>query len=251
LKVSIITAVYNNREHIGDCIRSVLDQTYPEVEHIVVDGGSTDGTAEIIRENEKNIAIWVSEEDGGMYDALNKGIGMATGDIIGVLHSDDLFHSADTIAHIVGTFIKTNCDAVYGNLVYTQRNDPARVIRYWRSKPFKRGMLWKGWMPPHPTLFVRKKWYEKVGGFRSDFRIAADYDFMLRLFSCKYLVSSHLDEIVTRMRTGGASNRSLKNIYLKSKEDYIALKENHVGGFITLFLKNIQKVVQFVKKEKS
>jgi glycosyltransferase involved in cell wall biosynthesis len=251
LKVSIITAVYNNKEHIADCIRSVLGQAYPEVEHIVIDGGSTDGTVDIIRGYEKNITTWVSERDKGMYDALNKGILMATGDIIGLLHSDDLFHSSDTIAHIVNTFEGSNCDAVYGNLVYTQRDNPDKVIRYWRSKPFKQGMLWKGWMPPHPTLFVKKERYKNEGTFRTDFRIAADYDFMLRLFSYNDLVSSHLDEIVTRMRAGGASNRSLRNIWLKSKEDYIALRENHVGGFLTLFLKNMQKVFQFVRKEKS
>lgn len=250
MKVSIITAVYNNKVHIGDCIRSVLGQSHPDVEYIIIDGGSTDGTLDIIRENKKNISSWISEKDKGMYDALNKGVRMATGDIIGVLHSDDLLHSVDTIAHIVGIFQGTGCDAVYGNLVYTQRNDPDKVIRYWRSKPFHPGMLWKGWMPPHPTLFVKKSWYEKVGVFRTDFKIAADYDFMLRLFSSKDLVSSHLDEIVTRMRSGGASNRSVKNIFLKSKEDYIALRENKIGGFITLFLKNVQKVFQFVKKEK-
>lgn len=248
LKISIITAVYNNREHLEECFASVFSQTYPHIEYIVVDGGSTDGTADIIRKYENKISRWISEPDKGIYDALNKGISMATGDVTGLLHSDDLFNSSETIGHIADAFEKTGCDAAYGNLEYVSRTNTQQVIRFWKSSPFDKSLLKKGWMPPHPTLFVKRKWYAEKGTFRTDFRISADYDLILRLFNDDLFKTFYIDEVITRMRTGGASNRSLKNIYLKSKEDYIALKQTKVGGIVTLFLKNAQKVLQFVRR---
>jgi glycosyltransferase len=248
LKISIISAVYNNSEHLEACFSSVFSQSYPNIEYIVVDGGSTDGSVDIIRKYEHKISQWISEPDRGIYDALNKGIAMASGDVIGFLHSDDLFNSSGTIQNIAETFEKTDCDATYGNLEYVSRNNPGQVIRFWKSSPFKFELLKTGWMPPHPTLFVKRKWYGEKGTFRTDFRISADYDLILRLFSDSRFKSSYIDQVITRMRTGGASNRSLKNIYVKSKEDYIALRQTKVGGFGTLFLKNAQKILQFVKR---
>lgn len=248
LKITIITAVYNNHDHLEACFSSVFSQSYPNIEYIVVDGASTDGSVDIIKKYDGKITRWVSEPDRGIYDALNKGIAMATGDVIGLLHSDDLFNSSGTIRQIAETFEKTGCDATYGNLEYVSRNNPGQVIRFWKSAPYKPSLLKTGWMPPHPTLFVKRKWYMEKGTFRTDFRISADYDLILRLFSDSRFKTCYIDQVITRMRTGGASNRSLKNIYLKSKEDYIALRQTKVGGFVTLFRKNAQKILQFVKR---
>lgn len=247
-KVSIITAVYNNRDHLEECFASVFSQTYQNIEFIVVDGGSTDGTLDILKKYDQKISKWISEPDKGIYDALNKGIGMATGNIIGFLHSDDLFNGAETIAHISDIFQEKACEAVFGDLMYVSRDNADKVIRYWKSCPFNPKLLKQGWMPPHPTLFVKREWYQSKGTFRTDFRISADYDLILRLFSDRNFNATYLPEVITRMRVGGASNKSLKNIYRKSKEDYIALRENKVGGLIALFWKNAQKVLQFVKR---
>jgi glycosyltransferase len=248
IKVSIITAVYNNREHLEECFSSVFSQTFQNIEFIVVDGGSTDGSVEIIQQNGQKIARWVSEPDKGIYDALNKGIGMASGDVIGFLHSDDLFYSSETIAHVAKAFETTGCEAVFGDLMYVSRDNPDRIIRYWKSNPFKASLLKQGWMPPHPTLFAKRQWYATKGTFRTDFCISADYDLILRLFSDKKFTTEYLPEVITKMRAGGASNRSLGNIYQKSKEDYIALLQSGVGGAWTLFMKNVRKVWQFVRK---
>jgi len=248
IKISIITAVYNNREHLQNCFESVFSQTYSDIEYIVVDGGSTDGTIDVIKKYSSKITTWISEPDRGIYDALNKGILMATGDVIGFLHSDDLLNSSETIAHIANSFEVTKADAAYGDLVYISKENPDKIIRYWKSSNFTPPLLRKGWMPPHPTLFVKSSWYKSKKGFRTDFRISADYDLILRLFSDRNFKTCYLSEVITRMRLGGASNRSVKNIYLKSKEDYIALKESKVGGFYTLFRKNFQKIIQFVVK---
>lgn len=247
IKISIITAVYNNQEHLEECFASVFSQTYTNIEYIVVDGASTDGSVDIIKRNPK-ISRWISEPDKGIYEALNKGIAMATGDVIGFLHSDDLFYSPDTLAHIAAVLESRNCDAVYGDLIYVSRENAERVLRYWKSNHFEAKLLKQGWMPPHPTLFVKQGWYKSKGVFRTDFRISADYDLILRLFSDKNFNAAYLPEVITRMRAGGASNKSLKNIYRKSKEDYIALRQNRVGGIFALIYKNAQKVFQFVKK---
>lgn len=236
--------------HLEECFRSVFSQVYPSIEYIVVDGGSTDGSRDIIQQYSDKIARWISEPDKGIYDAINKGINLATGDVTGLLHSDDLFESTDTIAHIAEAFQNNSCDAVYGNLVYTSRHNPDQVLRFWKSKPFSKNLLRNGWMPPHPTLFVKSHWFNVKGAYRTDFRIAADYDLILRLFGTKEFSCVYLDEVITRMRTGGASNASIKNIFLKSKEDWIALRQNKAGGLLTLFLKNIRKIFQFVFKPK-
>ncbi|NJK97986.1 MAG: glycosyltransferase [Bacteroidales bacterium] len=248
VKISIITAVYNNREHLKDCIRSVINQSYPHIEYIIIDGGSTDGTLDVIKEFGPQISRWISEPDRGIYDALNKGISICTGDVVGILHSDDLFGSDDTLAHIARTFEKYSCDAVYGNLVYTPRHETNKVLRFWKSNTFDKGLLSRGWMPPHPTLFIKNEWFKEKGSYRTDFKIAADYDLILRFFGTARFKSVYIDEVVTRMRTGGASNKSFRNIYLKSKEDWIALRENRIGGLVTLFRKNFQKLTQFIKK---
>jgi glycosyltransferase len=245
MTISIITVVFNNALHIGECIQSVLSQTYPEIEYIVVDGGSTDGTCNIIGKYKLQIASYVSEKDAGMYDALNKGITLATGDVIGILHSDDLFHDPGVVAKIAEILKNTGCDAVYGDLWYVSKDDPEKVIRNWKSKPFNVKNFYHGWMPPHPTLFLKRDVYKEFGLFDTTFKIAADYDLMLRTVGSGKLHCEYLPKVITRMRMGGASNKSLGNIWRKSSDDWRALRQNKKGGVYTLLMKNISKLEQF------
>jgi len=226
-------------------MRSVTTQTHTNVEYIVVDGGSTDGTLEIIKKFADRISKWTSEPDNGIYDALNKGIGMATGDVVGFLHADDLF-AADTVLTTVARHLeRQNVDSCYGDLLYVDKNDINKTIRYWKSSPFDSALLKKGWMPPHPTFFVKRRAYEKYGMFDTSFSIAADYELMLR-FLCQYKIStSYIPEVLVKMRMGGESNRSLRNLLRKSSEDYRAMKMHNVGGIFTLVRKNLSKIPQF------
>jgi glycosyltransferase len=249
VKISIITAVYNNKNLIAECIESILSQTYNNIEHIVIDGGSTDGTKEILEKYQSKIAFYLSEPDNGMYDAINKGISKATGDIIGLLHSDDLFADKTIVSQIAETFLKTSADGVYGDLLYVDRSNVSKIIRFWKSSPFILGNLKKGWMPPHPTLFLKKNLVNKIGFYNTDYKIAADYDFMLRTLTTPEIKFEYIPSVITRMRVGGASNRSIKNIINKSWEDYLILKRNKVGGIVTLLLKNFSKLGQFLKKK--
>lgn len=245
MKISIITAVWNNRDTIKDAIESVLSQTYSDVEYIIIDGGSTDGTVDIIRSYGDRIDKFVSEKDKGIYDALNKGVKLATGDIIGFLHSDDVFADENSAAKIAEAF-SVNTDGVYSDLVYTPKGDISKILRYWESRSYTPELLSRGWMPAHPTLYLRREVYERFGMFDLNFRIAADYDFILRVFKSG-INTVYIPEVLYKMRLGGASNRSLKNIVRKSREDYRAIKANRVGGLGTLFIKNFSKIGQFFK----
>ncbi len=216
MKVSIITVVYNGKNTIEDCLKSIYSQTYPAIEHIVVDGGSTDGTLDIIKRNKKSISKWISEPDKGIYDALNKGIKMAAGDIIGFLHADDVYAHDKVIETVVSNMKKYNVDSCYGDLLYVDKNNTNKIIRYWKSQPYRNGLFRKGWMPPHPTFFVKKEVYEKYGYFNTNFKIASDYELMLR-FLHKYKISTcYIPEVLIKMRLGGASNRSLKNLIINT-----------------------------------
>ena len=245
--ISIITAVYNNCTHIENCIKSVLSQTYTDIEYIVIDGGSTDGTLQIIESYRNKITIIKSEPDKGMYDALNKGIALVTGDVIGFLHSDDFFYNTTVVTSIAKAFNNVHIDGIYGDLQYVDKTNADLVIRYWKSKPFNYKMLSIGWMPPHPTLFLRSKVYFETG-CNLRYKIAADYDFMVRVLVNTKYTFEYLPIIITRMRVGGASNKSLRNVFRKSKEDYLIMKRNNIGGILTLFMKNLSKVGQFLKK---
>jgi glycosyltransferase len=247
MKISIITVVWNNKETIKDAIESVLSQSYENIEYIIVDGASNDGTIDIVKSYGDKISKFVSEPDRGIYDGLNKGVSLATGNIIAFLHSDDVYADETVIERVVKEF-ENNLDGVYGDLIYTPKNDTSKVIRYWKSKDFDMSLLKKGWMPAHPTLFLRREVYEKYGKFDLDFKIAADYDFMLRVLSAGINVQ-YLPHILYKMRVGGESNKSIKNIMLKSKEDSEALKKNNIGGIGSLLVKNLSKITQFIKKE--
>lgn len=247
MKFSILTPTYNSEEFLPDTIHSLANQDTGNhtVEHIIIDGGSTDSSTEIVRARKSNCLKIISEPDRGIYDALNKGIRIAEGDVIGILHSDDLYADNYVISKAGKIFETYNADVVYADLVYVQRYNPDKIIRYWKSGHFSFSKLKFGWMPPHPSLFVRKDIYDKVGLFDCSYKISADYDIILRIFTNKNLKICYLPEILVKMRTGGISNRNLKSLYRKSREDYKALKKNKVGKWYTIFMKPLIKIPQY------
>lgn len=245
IKISVITAVYNCKRTIAQAIDSVLSQSHPVVEYIVIDGASTDGTLAVLEPYRSQLDVLISERDDGIYDALNKGIKCATGDVIGFLHADDVFEDNNVLSKVAATFHDPAVDAVYGDLVYVRHSDINQVIRYWKSGNYDSATLSRGWMPPHPTFYVRRSVYERLGGFDTRYRIAADYDTVLRFLAVGKIRAIYIPEIFVRMRAGGISNRSLKTIYRKSREDIDVLRRNKVGGVITLLFKNFRKISQF------
>lgn len=245
-RISIVTAAWNCVATVCDCLASVAQQEYANREHVVIDGGSRDGTLELLTAHEQQLAVLVSEPDRGIYDALNKGIARATGDVVGFLHADDVYAGPEALAHIANAFKDSAVDAVYGDLQYVRKDNMAHVVRQWKSSPFDHRQLSRGWMPPHPTLYVRRCWYTRIGGFNADYRIAADYYSILQMFSEPDFKAVYLPEVLVKMRLGGASNRSLKNVIRKSREDLDALRRTNVGGFRALVWKNVGKIGQFL-----
>lgn len=245
--VSIITVTYNSASTLPSTLHSVEAQNYADIEHIIIDGASTDGTLSIIQAyaQGKSYVRYVSEKDTGIYNAINNGVSLATGDVIGILNSDDVLASPDTIATIVKTFSDTNAQVVYGDLVYC--NASGSVVRYWRSNAFRRSSLKFGWMPAHPTFYCLHSVYDEVGKYDETFRISADYDFMLRVLLRSYHIT-YIPAILIRMGIGGVSNRNCRAMLLKSGEDIRVLHKNHVGaGVMTVLLKNIRKIYQFLR----
>ena len=251
MKISIITATYNSAKTLEFCMDSVLNQTYENIEYIIVDGNSNDETLSIIKAKAnkyKNI-FWISEKDRGIYDALNKGINMANGDVIGFVHSDDFLANKNIIGKIVDVFKYKKVDGVYGNLHYVSADNIEAIVRNWKSQPFKGKLLKRGWMPAHPTLFLKREVYNLNGNFTLDYRISADYDFILRIFNKSSYRFFYLPETITKMRIGGSSNRNLKRLILKTKEDYHAARRNHIKWpIVTVGLKNVSKIPQFFLK---
>lgn len=245
MKISVVTAVFNRRDTVAAAIASVRNQSWADVEHVIQDGGSTDGTLDILQPLADGRTHLVSERDAGLYDAINRGIARASGDVIGLMHSDDLFAHDRVLERVADTLAATGADGVYGDLDYVSAADPTRTIRRWRSGDFHPGRLRRGWMPPHPTLYLRREVFETWGTYDTDFRIAADYDAMLRYLVKGRIKLAYLPDVMVHMRLGGASNRSLRNIVRKSAEDYRALRRNGVGGLPTLAFKNLRKVGQF------
>ena len=245
MKISVITAVYNNRATVAAALDSALAQTHEDVELVVIDGGSTDGTLEVLQGYAGHIAVLVSEPDRGIYDALNKGVRHASGEVLGFLHSDDLYADAGVLCRVAQAFDGADVAAVYGDLLYVRKDAPERVVRTWRAGQFSPARLARGWMPPHPTFYARRETYAELGGFDTRYRIAADYDCMLRFLGRGGLRVGYIPEVLVKMRVGGASNRSLGNILRKSAEDYLALKANGVGGLPALAWKNLSKLPQF------
>ncbi|MBC5991630.1 glycosyltransferase family 2 protein [Pontibacter cellulosilyticus] len=246
MKVSIITIVFNNAETIADAIDSVLGQTYPDIEYIVVDGASTDGTVDVIKSYGDRISKFVSEKDNGLYDAINKGIGLATGDVIGLLHSDDLFYSKQTVTQIVYAFLSANTESVYGDLLYVDKQNTSRIIRNWISGKYKKISFRYGWMPPHPTFYVKRTIYEKLGLYNTYLQSAADYELMLRYLYKNDVSTTYIPSKLVKMRVGGKSNGTFKNRLLANQEDYRAWLINGLKPpFYTRFLKPLRKLLQF------
>lgn len=247
--ISVVTATWNCASTLPDCLRSASEQSYRNFEHVVVDGGSTDGTLGVLNAHSGQIAQMVSERDRGIYDALNKGIAMSRGEVIGFLHADDLYAGPAALESIAAAFDDPSISAVYGDLVYVQKDDTSKVVRRWKGKAATRRDLRLGWMPAHPTLYVRREWYDRIGGFDTTYRISADYLSVLQLFSAQGFRARYVPETLVTMRLGGASNRSLQSITRKSKEDWRALRScgfNPLQSATSLLFKNLSKVQQFV-----
>lgn len=225
MRISIITVCYNSAATIQDTIDAVSRQTHHDIEHIVIDGGSTDGTVEIIR-NAKTIARFVSEEDHGIYDAMNKGISMATGEVIGLLNADDIYAHDSVLSRVAEVFSNEAVDACYADLVYVDQQDMRKVIRYWKSNDYHAGLFEKGWMPAHPTFFLRRCVYEQHGGFDLNFPRQADFELTMRILAVCLINSVYIPDIWVRMRIGGASNCSLISILKGNLEAYRACKKN-------------------------
>jgi len=248
MKVSIITATFNSETTVLDTLHSVRKQAGVEVEHIVIDGASRDSTVSLVRQFSNEIKL-ISEQDAGIYDAMNKGIGIATGDVIGILNSDDFYAGGDVLQQVVSAFRNSSCDAVYGDLQYVSKEDPSRVTRSWRAGPYRQGAFKWGWMPPHPTFFVRRHVYENFGKFNLDMKTAADYEIMLRFIHKHGIKLAYIPSVLVKMRTGGASNASLNNRIRANREDRRAWACNGLQPFwFTLYLKPVRKISQFILK---
>jgi len=249
MKVSIITIAYNSAETIEDTIRSVASQTYSDIEYIIIDGKSTDNTLSIIDKHKASVSKLVSEKDNGIYDAMNKGVKLASGDIVGILNSDDFYADEHVVADVVKTFETEKCDGLYADLVYVDRENISMITRTWNSGKYYDGLFLNGWMPPHPTFFVRKEVYEKFGGYNTDLRSAADYEIMLRFIHKFKIRLSYLPRVITKMRSGGQSNVNIKNRIRANMEDRLAWKINGLKpGLLTLTRKPLSKVFQFLKR---
>lgn len=245
MKISIVTAVYDRVDTIAQAVDSVAGQTWSTVEHIVIDGASADGTREWLENQRDRLSVLLSEPDNGIYDALNKGLSLATGDVIGLMHSDDFYANDRVLEKVAAVFDDPGVDGVYGDLDYVAKDEPSQIIRRWRSGAYAPSRLAWGWMPPHPTLFLRHSVIGQWGGFDTGFQIAADYDAMLRYLAQGKIKLAYIPEVLVKMRVGGESNRSLARIMRKSREDYRALRKNGVGGVAALAWKNLSKLPQF------
>lgn len=248
MKVSIITATYNSSRTIIDTLKSLEEQTYNNIEYIIIDGASKDNTLDVIKNNCSRVSTIISEPDNGIYDALNKGINAATGDIVGFLHSDDLFAYPKAIEDIVKSISENNTDAIYADLQYVDKDNIHSIVRYWKSGEYNINKVKDGWMPPHPTFYMKRECYQQFGLFDLKFKISADYDSLLRYLYLNNISMSYLPKVTIKMRVGGASNRDMKNIILKTTEDITALKNSQIPWFQALANKNLSKIPQFIRK---
>lgn len=247
MKISIVTVSYNSAETIEFAIKSVLSQTYPEIEYIIIDGGSQDNTLNIVQNFNHKISIIVSEPDKGIYDAMNKGIRMASGDVIGVLNSDDLYADRNVLNDVMKCFIADEeLDILYGNLVYVSQYDTDKIVRKWYSKCYYDNFFESGNVPPHPALYVRSHVYHQAGIFDLKYKLAADYEFMLRIFKKHNFKSLYIGRLIVKMRLGGATNKNLTNILNGNKEILRSWKNNGLKAPIALMpLRIIKRLSQF------
>lgn len=247
--ITIITAVYNGASTIGDCLKSINSQTVA-VEHIIIDGVSTDNTLDIVREISPHASI-LSEPDKGIYDAMNKGINLATGDIVGILNADDFYINNQVLEKVAKVFADKAVDAVFADLVFVNPSNLDKVVRYYRADNFKPSKFAYGWMPPHPTFFVRRKIYELFGTFKLDYRIAADFELLTRFLVNERVSYSYLPEVIVKMRTGGVSTRNLKSNWILNKEIVRACTENGIKtNLLKVYSKYLTKIFQLVERSK-
>lgn len=249
MKISIITACFNSEKTIRDTIESVLSQNYSNIEYIIVDGASNDGTMAIIKEYGDRIANVISERDQGIYDAMNKGILAASGEIIGIINSDDFYENNDVISSIAREFETKEVDSIFADLVYINHDQPHKVVRYYNSANFTPSKFAYGWMPAHPTFFTKKNIYEKYGLFKLDYKIASDYELLTR-FLAKYKISySYIPKVIIKMRTGGLSTKNLKSNWIINKEIVRACKENGIEtNIVKVYSKYFTKFLQLIKR---
>ena len=250
MKISIITVCYNSEKTIEDTLRSVFEQNYENIEHIIIDGGSTDRTLAVVATAGAHVAKIVSEPDNGIYDAMNKGIALATGDVIGFINADDFYPTPEVLALVASAFESSGADCCYGDLCYVQQDDVSKTVRYWRSAPFSPGLFDRGWCPPHPTFFVRREVCVRLGGFDLSFNIAADFELMMRYLEAAQITSRYIPQVLVKMRLGGITNRSLINIFKQNIEIRRALsnigRRSSLVGF--LFNKLFIRAIQFISR---
>ena len=235
MKISIITVCYNSVATLGDTLASVAAQDYPDVEHIVIDGGSTDGTQALVEREGSHVKVLVSEPDKGIYDAMNKGFKLANGQVIGFLNADDMFAGDQVISRVASAFEYRKIEACFGDLLYVAE-DNLSVVRYWKSCPFVPGSFAHGWSPAHPTFYIRRSALERLGGFDLSYRLAADTELMMRYLEKGGVRAAYIPQVLVRMRVGGATNRSLRNIFRQNQEIFRALKKNDVPYSLISFM---------------
>ena len=249
MRVTIITAAYNAAKTIDETLDSVARQSYPNIEHIVVNGASTDDTQSIIEQYRDKLAAIVSGPDHGVYDAMNKGLALASGEVVGFLNADDIYADKDVLSRVVGIMEHESLDALFGDVEFFRSEDPTRTVRRYRSARFSPDQIALGWMPAHPALFLRRRVYEHYGVFRTDYRIAGDFEYCARIFHSDTLVYRSLPETLVRMRTGGISTSGWRNTVLLNREVLRACRENGINtNIIKIFSKYPAKLMEFLVK---
>ncbi len=249
-KISIITVSYNNEQTIADTIESVLQQDYDNVEHIIVDGASSDNTMQIVRQYQNRLGQVLSEPDDGIYAAMNKGIDMARGEIIGFINADDILAYPGVLSRVAQTLTPADIDACYADLVYVPPDNMDKIVRYWRSSPFNGEMFSTGWSPPHPTFYVKKQIYRQYGYFDLDFRMGNDIELMMRFLERYRIQSIYVPEVWVKMRLGGVSNQSIRNIITQNLEIYRGARKNRVPFFVPEFIigKIKDRILQYIER---
>lgn len=249
MKITVVTVVRNAEKTIEETIRSIRNQGHTDVEHIVVDGASTDGTLDIVKRYRDTISKIISEPDSGLYDAMNKGLALATGEVVGFLNADDFYNHSRVLEQIDRVMKDPKVDACYADLVYVDPEDTTRVVRYWKSQPFKEGLCRKGWLPAHPTFFVRRQIFKRFGGFDLEFSRQADFELALRLLEIHKISAAYVPEVWVRMRVGGLSNNSILGVIKGNVEAYRACHKNGIS-VTPLFMvrKVLSRLPQFLSR---
>ncbi len=251
MKISIITVCFNSEKTIKDTLISVSNQKNVDVEHVLIDGASKDGTLDIIKNHHK-VSKLISEPDNGIYDAMNKGINLATGEIIGTLNADDFYYDDNVLKEVKEVFLDPSIEACYGDLVYIKQDDISQTVRFWKSNDYKNGLFKSGWMPAHPTFFVRKNVYERLGGFKLDYKIAADFELLFKFIEQNKIKTKYIPKVMVKMRLGGTTNKSFKNIWVQNREIVNTLQSYYPDFSLLKFIlsKFTNRAIQFIKHPK-